>query len=214
MTPAETYITAGAEEPGPPLTFRRLASSPTTICGVLESGPIQCWGARSALYPGGFVDVAVAGGSVCGVKLDGTLDCFDAKLLAHLSKVKRISAHLDTYCVLLTDGTVSCFRETGETTLVPPEGLSARYISLGAGFACAAGETKQLSCWGDLAALTLPQDPIAVEDIAAGSGYVCALSSSGTPLCFGSAPPLGQESLNSITARGGTVCAQVSSSES
>ncbi len=189
----------------PQVRFTRVAGGTDFYCGTLKSGPVRCWGKRSDLEMGGFVDVAIAGDAVCGV-ISGSVTCLGGGKAPALSDIKRIVASGDTFCALAKTGTVSCWTPGGPT-LQAPEGLEAKYMVVGSGFACAADKAGKLACWGSVEALALPSEALKIDDLAAGDEFVCTLVEKGAVKCFGKAPELPQGTYKSISASKSSLCA-------
>lgn len=176
----------------------KIAGGGYTMCALLESGGVSCWGADQSENPYG--------------ARPGNLVAIDG--LAHVEELAVSTSHT---CALVTGGDVYCFGsnyfgELGDGTTdnakraVKVAAISgAKHIATGAEVSCAVLGDGSVSCWGmndhgqlgqaDVDAL-VHAAPLAVpglggpaKSVAASSesGAVCALLESGASKCWGEA---------------------------
>jgi len=193
-----------------PLQFERMAGGDGLYCGVLETGPIQCWGHEPRVYPGAFVDVAVARSTVCGVTKAGKVECFGPNSPSFATTTaKRIAASPSSFCTLDQAGVVDCQDAAGGSPrYTPPEGLKAKFLGVGERFACASDDSRHLVCWGAVEGLKIP-DGTVVHDLAVGEDFVCGLGSDRSLLCFGRQFDVPRSDLTALTAGYGNLCVRL-----
>jgi alpha-tubulin suppressor-like RCC1 family protein len=191
--------------PNPTGVFTQIATAPTlsTVCGVLDSGAIKCWGSGfpgDAEHAGSYTLVTAQGGGVCALKTDGKTECFGPGYSAPKSVpptapvTKMTSGSLHT-CGLAADLTPLCWGRNPDPKSYRPSTAAFTKVVSGAIFSCAIQEDKKLACFGGESVgvnLTLPTGD--VTDVAVGQLHVCALTSAGKLVCTGdnskgAAPP-------------------------
>ncbi len=207
--------------PTPQLEFARVAGGDSGFCGAMKSGPLKCWGSDEKRDIGAYIDAATTGESACGVTVSGSVKCLPSlPSTATLKDIKRIAAGGGRYCTLSTSSAVSkssaaskssavtCFSATSGELIADavPADFEALYIGVNQNFVCAANSKRQLTCFGKVENLKLPETPLEIKDLAVGDGFVCAVDSSSQLKCFGDAPAGISGELQGIGAGYKTLC--------
>lgn len=174
--------------------IKEIAIDNSSVCALLNSGSIKCWGAN---YSGQL-----------GIGTD--FDAYSPTNVKNITNASQIAAGKKFFCALLKDGTVMCWGTNnygqlgnGSTSSsnIPVKVsniTNATNIFVGPTNACATSSDGSLSCWGDnysgqlgYGSNNYMQTPIVVPNISniskviLGNDTTCALLNDGTVKCLG-----------------------------
>jgi alpha-tubulin suppressor-like RCC1 family protein len=205
--------TAFPSVPTPPAgSYRSLAVSGSTACGIDDDDTISCWGA--AIGPPTATDfLQLAGGTshLCGLTTDLMIECWGGAIGqppnpgGPYTTVSRGGGHA---CALNLDNTVVCWGD--DTFLQVTDTPTGFFTDLGGGLnhTCAIlASDGSLDCWGDNSGgQSTPVAGVGFLDISSGNAHSCAIESDKTVSCWGAngsgqaTPPAGTFSSLSLGA--------------
>ena len=149
----------------PPATpFVALSGSGSHLCGLTETGAVQCW--RSS------AETCDLGGG----------DCDHLTLTG--GPYVSVHAGIDSTCALDGDGRPTCAGEIETNSPSPPATPLVQVATTGE-LACGLSAEGMIHCWGQTGSMVPPEGPF--EQIDVTWGRVCGLRPSGQVACSGEA---------------------------
>ena len=161
------------------------------VCGLLNSGTVQCWDWRGVDPPpkGAFTSLSV-GHAACGIRVDGSIECWGRGsdgTAPPEGEFTTLSVNGYHACGLLIDGTVKCWGS--DHNLKPMiQAPGGGFISVSAGWshACGIGVDRRIRCWGgNYAGETSPPDGRFLS-VSGGGFFSCGLRPDNSVTCWGS----------------------------
>lgn len=147
--------------PGP---FKQLALGSSHSCGLRLDGSVECWGygedGQTGKPSDTFLSISAGERTTCGINTDGIAKCW-GWVSRELGYWKQVDFPLDIYTS--NDGSYMVCGVKENLSLSCPSGSQApttgrfSYVTVGgheiykndSPFACAIGENKIVTCWGD-----------------------------------------------------------------
>lgn len=180
-----------------PGSYRSLAGTLKSTCGLDAAGAIQCWGQKITAPAGTFTLLRSDDTTLCGLDGEGRVRCASNGALPLRLPTEplmdfAIARHRG--CGLRkSDGSLTCWNHLDDAGLTPPAGQFTQVVLAGS-VACALGLDERVTCFGD--------EPLVAADarfrsIAVVGAGLCGIVVDGTIACFGEgatsvgAPPPG-----------------------
>ncbi len=172
----------------PPVT--EVAAGLNSVCAVLSSGELTCWGsiAHGLLnHPTGqapYRSVSISDSHACAINSTGAIDCwgFDRndRLEAPEGDFVQLSLGVQQACAVDVNNRVACWGANDQgATDVPASLPDALKADASMGTSCALTTDREISCWGT--PLAIPQGPF--DDFQIEFQTICGLRSNGELSC-------------------------------
>lgn len=192
-----TEVTPAIDKPSD--SYVALDGGAYHLCGLTETGEIECWGATTynktePVPQGPFTNIMLGEWNGCAVRADKTASCWGTDAQGSATIDETISwtsvAPGDTAICAISDpaGSIICWGKYWyeQGTLAPPEGIWGQVWG-GGGFFAARKADGTLAMWGNNedGELNFP-DGLQLIDLALGADHSCALRPDGEVVCWGS----------------------------
>ncbi len=142
-----------------------LSSGRNHICGVTESGNLDCWGLENSSFLAAtkkfsnLKNIVSGSQTACAIAKSNTMDCWgsfqgfgatlDAAAPEEVTQTLAVTLGTTHGCAILADHSVKCW---GTPKLashpIPPRVTSSRTVVAANGETCAISTTNEMSCWG------------------------------------------------------------------
>lgn len=189
-----TFMCWGSEEHGPvelPSGRYRQLSLAGHLCGLLDSGRIECWNeayqeGQGETPAGVFIQVAAAGRNTCALRPDGTITCWGSAWIGAPppGHFVQLSGGFVDFCALDATGQITCWGHGPRDPFDAPEGVFTQ-VSVGIAHVCALTIDGEVSCWGDNTFGQLDAPSGRFVEVTVGGDHACALDDVGNVTCWG-----------------------------